>query len=89
MNASGGKPIGVPYMMKKELKIELSQKCYISIEQKRKEKLEKNKKREHDADDDALTSAHVIDNAFAQYIFFDYETMNIEGLHEPNLIIAD
>jgi len=67
----------------------MSHKCYISTEQERKEKLEKNKKRKHDSDDDALTPAHVIENSFAGYIFFDYETINIKGLHEPNLIIAD
>ena len=67
----------------------MSHKCYISTEQERKEKLEKNKKRKHDSGEDALSPAHVIDNSFAGYIFFDYETMNIKGLHEPNLIIAD
>jgi hypothetical protein len=51
-------------------------KCFILTQ----EEFDKSKKRSFDGE---------IKNQTKDYIFFDYESMNVDGLHIPSLIIAD
>ncbi len=56
--------------------VNLDQKCCILTQEER----DKIKKRSVNGE---------IKNQTKGYIFFDYESMNVDGLHIPNLIIAD
>ncbi len=56
--------------------VNMEHKCFILTQEER----DKSKKR---------TVAGEIKNQIKVYIFFDYESMNVDGLHIPNLIIAD
>ena len=53
----------------------MDHKCFILIQEER----DKIKKRSDNGE---------IKNQTRGYIFFDYESMNVDGLHIPNLIIA-
>jgi len=56
--------------------VNMEHKCFILTQEER----DKSKKRTVDGE---------IKNQTKGYIFFDYESMNVDGLHIPNLIIAD
>ncbi len=56
--------------------VNMEQKCFILTQEER----DKSKKRTVDGE---------IKNQTKGYIFLDYESMNVDGLHKPNLIIAD
>ena len=63
--------------------VEMNHKCYILTEDERNKSTCLKRKSEQDPNDDKN------ENKTEGFIFFDFESMNVDGLHVPNLIIAD
>ena len=62
--------------------VEMNHKCFILTEEERNQS---KKKRKSNVDEPSKVESSKIEG----YIFFDYESMNIDGDHIPNLIIAE